>query len=84
MMVLDGPPGSAGSGYTGVNFAVTGDANKYFLSEYHIVSSAEAATATQTSNTTWHIIAGAWKATASFTAVNRRTLGPRVGSRSLY
>jgi hypothetical protein len=74
------------SPYTLTQYAITGDAVKYFADEYHIASSNEAATATDGTSENWIIIAASFKAASGggFTAVNRRTLGPRVGSRSAY
>lgn len=61
----DGPESiTPGTGYTGVNFAISGDANTYFLDEYHIVSSGEAATATISGSAPWAILAASFKAAA--------------------
>lgn len=52
-----------GSGYTLVNYAITGDANPWFSDEYHIVTASEAATATRTSGSFgWRIQAASFKA----------------------
>lgn len=50
---------SAGSGYNLVNFAITGDATKYFGDEYQITSTAVAVTATG-ANSSWDILAVAF------------------------
>lgn len=47
-----------GSGYTGVNFAITGDASKYFMDQYKIVSAAESVTATDGSTGSGILAAG--------------------------
>lgn len=62
--VSNGPPVSAAGGYTLNNFAVVGDANKYFSGEYHVTSASEQAVATQTSSAGWSIIAAAFKQAA--------------------
>ncbi len=49
----------AGTGYTGVAFAATGDATNYFMDEYHIVTASEAATSSCTSSA-WYIKAAAF------------------------
>ena len=53
--------------YTLVNFAVTGDAAKYFADAYHITSSNESATATATSGS-WGALAASFKIAAAAAA----------------
>lgn len=56
-IVADSNGMAAGSGYTLTDFAVSGDATKYFADEYKIVTASEAATATCSS--------GGWGACAA-------------------
>ncbi len=44
---------TAGSGFTGDSFAITGDANKYFWWEYKLISGTTAATATLGTSQPW-------------------------------
>lgn len=72
-MVIATPPGvTQGTNYTGTNYTVTGDANAYFLAEYHIVTANEAATASASSGN-WGILAAAFKA-AGGTTFNQSAL----------
>jgi hypothetical protein len=60
-----GPPITAfGAGYTGTNWAMTGNASKFFFHEWHLVAASEAATATQTTSATWVAIAAAFSTTS--------------------
>jgi hypothetical protein len=63
---------TVGSGYTGTNFAITGDAATYFFSEYKIVTTGQTATATGTSSN-WAIQAAAFKEATA--ATTRRSSG---------
>jgi hypothetical protein len=62
-----------GSGYTLTSFAITGDPNKYYADEYHIVSASEAATGTQSTGS-WDIKAASFKIALAIAINNNRTL----------
>ena len=55
-------PVVVGSGYTGTAFAITGDAGLYYLDEYKVVSTSEAAIATQPSAAAYGLKAASFKA----------------------
>ncbi len=76
-IVIGTPTISPGTGYTGTNFAVTGDATKYFLEEYHIVTANEAATATDGA-TNSGILAVSFKATAGGAATPVRKVIAKI------
>jgi hypothetical protein len=63
---IQAPTMTPGTGYTGTNFAVSGDATAYYLDEYHIVTASEHATATGP-NAVWGIFAASFKDAAGGT-----------------
>lgn len=64
-MLVDAFPTISNATYNVTNFGLTGDPTLYFADGYHIVSSSEAATATQTTSSGFIIVAASFKVAGS-------------------
>lgn len=82
-LVVGSPTITGGSGYTLVNFGLTGsDPTAYFADEYHIISASEAATASNGSSAFWCVAAASFKvaSVSSSKLLKPNTLRPAIFS----